>query len=347
MKARNGPLVSVVTPVYNGEAYLRECIESVLSQTYQNWEYIILNNASTDRTGDIAEEFQLKDSRIRVYKNEISLPIIANHNAAFGLISQESKYCKVVSADDWLFPECLERMVGLAEENPSVGIVGAYQLSGGEGIWYVRNNGLPYSRMVVSGQEISRAHMLGILKVLGNPTSVMYRSDLVRDADEFFPNPTAEADTSACLKCLRNTDFGFVHQVLSHERIHGVRATTVSLETNAYVSAAIGDCQAYGSWYLTRQERESRIAELLDQYYRYLSASALKLKDRKFWNYHIERLHELGYQLDRRKLFMGIVAKLLDLVLNPKETFQMLSGRLRLQRAFKSAGVISKSGYRP
>jgi glycosyltransferase involved in cell wall biosynthesis len=346
MTPRHDPLVSVVTPVYNGEAHLRECIESVLSQTYQNWEYIILNNASTDGTGDIAEEFPPRDSRIRVFRNEALLPIIANHNTAFGLISQESKYCKVVSADDWLFPECLERMVGLAEGNPSVGIVGAYQLSGGEGIWYVRNNGLPYSRNVISGREICRAHMLGMLRVLGNPTSVMYRSDLVRDADNFFPNPTAEADTSACLKHLRNADFGFVHQVLSHERIHGVRATTKSLETNAYVSAAISDCQTYGSWYLTREEREARIDELLNQYYTYLSVSAFKLKDRKFWNYHTGRLQELGHRFDRRKLSMGVAAKLLDLLLNPKETIRILSKRIRFHRAFRSAGAISKSGQR-
>ena len=150
MNAQYQPLVSIVTPVYNGEAYIKECIESVLSQTCQNWEYIILNNNSRDRTLEIAEQYERQDSRIRVYSNDTLLPIIANHNKAFGLISGGSKYCKVVSADDWLVPECLERMVELAEENPSVGIVGAYQLSGGDGIWYVRNSGLPYSRTVVS-----------------------------------------------------------------------------------------------------------------------------------------------------------------------------------------------------
>jgi gamma-glutamylcyclotransferase (GGCT)/AIG2-like uncharacterized protein YtfP len=227
-------------------------------------------------------------------------------------------------------------MVGRAEENPSVGIVGAYQLSGGEGIWYVRNSGLPYSRTVVSGREVCRAHMLGMLKVLGNPTSVMYRADLVRNTDRFFPNPTAEADTSACVKHLRFSDFGFVHQVLSHERIHNVRATTAALETNAYVSAAISDCQVYGEWYLTEQEREARIDELVDQYYRYLAASAFKLKGKKFWNYHIGRLQELGFRLDGRKLSASLTSKLFDLLLNPKNTIQMVSGRMRLNRALKA-----------
>jgi glycosyltransferase involved in cell wall biosynthesis len=336
---QNQPLVSVVTPVYNGEAYLSECIESVLAQRYRNWEYIILNNNSTDRTLEIAEQYQKRDSRIRVYSNTTLLPIIANHNTAFGLISGESKYCKVVSADDWMFPECLERMVGLAEENPSVGIVGAYQLSGGVGIWYVRNNGLPYSRTVVSGREVCREQLLGTLRILGNPTSVMYRADLVRSTDRFFPNPTAEADTSACLEALRTSDFGFVHQVLSHERIHNVRATTASLETNAYLSAAISDCQAYGEWFLTKKECDARIGELLNEYYAYLSRSAFKRKGKQFWSYHAKRLDELGFGLDGVRLSVGVASKFADLMLNPKETVRMAWARMRLNQALRHGSV--------
>jgi glycosyltransferase involved in cell wall biosynthesis len=125
MGACEHPLVSVVTPVYNGEPYLRECIESVLAQTYSTWEYIIVNNCSKDGTLEIAKEYARKDGRIHVYSNEAFLPIIANHNRAFNLIAPNSKYCKVVSADDWLFSECIARMVDLAEAHPSVGIVGS------------------------------------------------------------------------------------------------------------------------------------------------------------------------------------------------------------------------------
>lgn len=335
MNTQTDPLVSVVTPVYNGAEFLRECIESVLSQTYRNWEYIIVNNASTDGTLEIAEEYCRRDSRIRVVSNETLLPIIANHNRAFGLISEQSKYCKVVSGDDWIYPECLEKMVALAEANPSVGIVGAYQLSGGAGIWYVRNVGLPYAQTVLPGREVCRAHLLGTLRVLGNPSSVMYRSDLIRNSDEFFPNPTHEADISACLKHLRYEDFGFVHQILGHERIHRQTATAVSLENNAYVSAEISDCQEYGDWYLTKHERETRVNELLDQYYAYLSSSAFKFRDRKFWNYHAGRLRDLGHRFDGRKLSMGIARKTMDLILNPKGTVQILSKRIRLHYMFK------------
>ena len=129
------PLVTVLTPVYNGEAFLEECIESILRQTYRHYEYIIVNNCSKDRTLEIASQYAKRDSRIRVHNNKDFVGVIENHNIPFRLISSQSKYCKVVSADDWLFPECIKRMVELAETHPSAGIVGSYQLSGGDGKW--------------------------------------------------------------------------------------------------------------------------------------------------------------------------------------------------------------------
>src|SRR5262245_52267426 len=99
------PLVSVVTPVYNGERYLAECIESVLNQRYNNWEYIIVNNRSTDGTLGIANRYASTDARVRVHTNEAFVDAIGNHNIAVGLISPGSKYCKVLSADDWITPD--------------------------------------------------------------------------------------------------------------------------------------------------------------------------------------------------------------------------------------------------
>src|SRR5574337_256675 len=147
MTPDSNPLVSVVTPVYNGEPYLRECIESVLSQTYANWDYTIVNNCSTDRTVEIAQEYAIKDSRIRIRNNETFVPVIANYNNALRQISPQSQYCKVVAADDWLFPECLEKMVRLAQKHPSVIIVGAYGygFSGEKVVW----DGLPLASTVV------------------------------------------------------------------------------------------------------------------------------------------------------------------------------------------------------
>ena len=323
MNGNNEPLVSVVTPVYNGGPYLRECIDSVLCQTYSNWEYTIVNNCSTDQTLSIAEQYARQDPRIRVTSNDVLLDVISNHNRAFGLISPQSKYCKVVSGDDWLFPECLMRMVALAEANPSVGLVGSYQLSGAGtdwAAWRIRWAQLPYPSPVIPGREICRLQLLGGPYVFGTPTSLLYRADLVRAHERFYPNLTSEADTSACYKQLQWSDFGFVHQVLSYERVHQQTQSHVSRSLNAYLSSRLSDVIEYGPSCLSEDELTRRVEELVDEYYRYLAGNAVHFRDRAFWQYHKRRLKECGHPFSRARFAKAITAKLMDLALNPKQT---------------------------
>src|ERR1700749_1571107 len=81
------PLVSIVVPAYNEAKHIRECIESLLVQTYQNWECIIANNCSTDYTGDIGRQYAAKVSRVRVHDNEECLRAVPNFNQALRRIS--------------------------------------------------------------------------------------------------------------------------------------------------------------------------------------------------------------------------------------------------------------------
>jgi glycosyltransferase involved in cell wall biosynthesis len=324
------PLVSIITPVYNGAEYLRECVESVLAQSYSNWDYTILNNWSTDETQAIAEEYALKDRRIRVENNESRLGIIENHNKAFRLISTVSKYCKVVSADDWLFPDCLTRMVSLAEAYPTVGLVGSYQLSGGGSNWRrwrVRWDEIPYPSTFIASRDVCRAQLLDGVYVFGTPTSTLYRSDLVRKRVSFYPNSTAEADTSACYQCLQESDFGFVHQVLSYERIHGKQMSEESRTLNAYAPAKLGDLVTYGSKWLTPTEMAERGDQIAREYYEFLAASAFHRPGKAFWTYHKRRLADCGQPLSGIRLAIAIGAKAADLLLNPKVTIKKVFKR--------------------
>ena len=74
------PLVSIVTPVYNSDKYFEECIESVLNQTYQNWEYIIADDQSTDRTIEITKQYADTDNRIKLFRNLENLGHYKNGN---------------------------------------------------------------------------------------------------------------------------------------------------------------------------------------------------------------------------------------------------------------------------
>src|SRR5206468_158785 len=105
------PLVSIVTPVYNNASHLKECIESVLAQTYTNWDYTIVDNCSSDGSAEIAHRLAEKDPRIRVRENKRFLRALENHNVALRYISPASTYTKVVfgSANSVLYRADLVR----------------------------------------------------------------------------------------------------------------------------------------------------------------------------------------------------------------------------------------------
>src|SRR5690242_5504026 len=123
MTSSRSPLVSVVIPVYNGERFIADAIRSVLAQTYDNFELTIANTCSTDRTAAIAEEVARNEPCVRVYSATEFESVVDSHNRAFSLISDDAVYCKVLGADDLLFPNCLSETVRVAEANPTVGIV--------------------------------------------------------------------------------------------------------------------------------------------------------------------------------------------------------------------------------
>jgi hypothetical protein len=134
---------------------------------------------------------------------------------------------------------------------------------------------------------------------------------------------------SAGFEILRETDFSFVHQVLSYERLHEVRMTTTSESLNAYLSSKLSDLLRYGPTDLTSQELQGRVRDLLKQYYHFLAIAAVNFRDQRFWNYHRRRLKELGYPLDILKLVTAISTKIFDLVLNPKCTVERALRRMK------------------
>ncbi len=314
------PLVSVVTPVYNGEPYLRECIESVLAQTYPNWDYTIVNNCSQDRTREIADEYAARDPRVRVHNNDEFVSCDANYNIAVRQISPESKYCKMVEADNWLFPDCLSRMVDAAEASPTVAIVGAYVLDETQ----VRPEGLSYPSTLVSGRDICRQRLLGGSFRFGTPTAVLYRSDVIRSVDMFFNEPNIHSDMEVFFRVLRDNDFSFVHQVLTFNRIREGSETSYSKRLNTYLPGMLYHLLRYGPDYLSPGEAAERVALQMKRYYAFLAEAVLRRRDREFWTFHKNKLRELGCPLSYSRLGGVIAMRMLDVLLNPKRTLEAL-----------------------
>jgi glycosyltransferase involved in cell wall biosynthesis len=112
------PYVSIGLPVYNGERFLTETLDSLLAQTFENLELIISDNASTDRTQEICKDYAVKDRRIRYYRNDQNLGAARNCNRVFELST--GKYFKWAAHDDLCAPQYLERCVEVLDHEPSV-----------------------------------------------------------------------------------------------------------------------------------------------------------------------------------------------------------------------------------
>lgn len=293
LPAGERPLVSVVTPAYNEEENLRECIESVLAQTYPNWDMTIVNNCSTDRTLAIAQEYAARDRRIRVHSNETFVDVIANHNIAFRQIAPEAKYCKLVAADDWIFPDCLEKMVALAERHPSVAIVSAYKIFGESLV----NAGLPFPREVAPGREVCRYQLSTGPYLLTASTSLLFRADVVRRRHAFYPEPHLHADAEACLDVLRDNDFGFVHQVLTFARERQSLAA-IDRQLNKFLSHRLDFLQRYGPTFFGAEELAQCTRDLLREYHAYLGSQCWHARGAAFWKFHREQLARLHCRLN-------------------------------------------------
>lgn len=116
------PKVTVLMPVYNGEKYLREAIESILSQTFRDFEFLIINDGSTDNSVKIIESYD--DPRIRLVNNESNLKLVVTLNK--GLLLSRGEYIARMDADDISFPERLELQVKFMDNQTKVGICGTW-----------------------------------------------------------------------------------------------------------------------------------------------------------------------------------------------------------------------------
>jgi len=309
MNIHNEPLVSIITPAHNEERYIAESIESILAQTYTNWHCVIVNNCSTDRTFELAQKYSEKDARIRVINNDVLLPAVANFNRGLREISPDSRYCKMLLADDWMFPECLQKMVALMEAHPSLGVVGAYGVQEDR----VLSQGLRYGAGVYPGHEIGRDRLLGGPYLFGSQTAVLYRSDLVRKRDPFFneANPHG-ADSEACFELLKESDFGFVFQVLTYSRERPGSLQQFSMRINASAADTVTELKKFGPSFLTRDELEARLSYLVDRYYEFLATNLFRWRGGSFWKFHESRLRAEGIRFSYLSLLGGLARKIAE-----------------------------------
>lgn len=202
----SNPLVSIVLPVYNGEEFLAQSIESVINQTYKDWELIIVNDCSTDSSLEIAKKYAQKDDRIKIINNEVNKKLPASLNIGFS--NAKGEYYTWTSDDNKYYPNALEKMVNFLESNSDFGMVYA--------ICKVLN--CPANQNDVWGEIPATISNLLEFNVCG--ACFLYRKNVADKIGKYDTNTFLAEDHDYWLRILLDYKIANIEEVLYEYRLH-------------------------------------------------------------------------------------------------------------------------------
>jgi glycosyltransferase involved in cell wall biosynthesis len=278
------PKVTVLLPVYNASLFLKEAIESVLAQTFTDFELLIINDGSTDRSEEIILSYS--DSRIRYEKNETNLRLIATLNKGIDLAKGE--FIARMDADDICMPSRLEKQVAYMDANPDVGVLGTW----------VHTLGLEkdYQVRFKQGHDEIRFRLF-LSNYIHHPTVLLRRSVLV-DHNVKYGDYLHIEDYEMWVRMSKYCKIDILPEVLLQYRVHGQNISQLNKEFQQDYSAQI---------------RKMQIDELQVNYTSIeLDAYECFLKDIKFENadsfMHLSKfLNKLIKANNDKKVFSPIV----------------------------------------
>jgi glycosyltransferase involved in cell wall biosynthesis len=194
------PLVSVVVPVYNCVAFIDAAMQSILAQTFRDFELVVSDNASTDGTWEALQRFTV-DPRVRLTRHPSNVGAVMNFKNVTDLATGE--FVKLVCADDVLYPNSLEVQVKELTAHPSALLaVSSKDIIDAKGRTVWRNRGLAGLRGEIAGPDAIRHSVLAGTNIYGEPPSALFRRSALLDAggwDVRFPYLADLATYSAVL----------------------------------------------------------------------------------------------------------------------------------------------------
>lgn len=203
------PEVSVILSVYNGENYISESLESILNQTFRDFELIIINDGSTDGTSAIIKSYP--DPRIINLENEKNIGIARSSNK--GLRIARGKYIAIMDADDISLPERFQKQFKILENNPDIGVCGTWiSVIDKNGTW-MKNICYPTSSKVISCSLL-------FYDCFANP-STMFRKKIIEEIGEYDPGFIAAMDYDLWTRSIGYYTFSNIPEFLLKYRMHG------------------------------------------------------------------------------------------------------------------------------
>jgi len=220
----NEPRVSVCIPVYNRQEYIGETIDSVLQQTYTDFELIVTDNCSTDNTPQIVQNYARKDKRVTYHKNEHNVGGLGNLNGA--ILLARGEYVKPLFSDDKLLPPCLEIFVETMDKHPNVSLITSFTKCIGDSDRVRESAFFPGI-----GQLDGKTHQKDLLinsNWAGSPSSTMFRrKDLYTGLFNYAFTAYCD-DLEMWVRLLGAGDAYVVPQILSYLRIHSQQASSTN-----------------------------------------------------------------------------------------------------------------------
>ncbi|MEI8023594.1 MAG: glycosyltransferase [Actinomycetota bacterium] len=213
----DAPQITVAMPVYNGEGYVNLAIQSVLNQTYSDFELLIVDNCSTDGTLKVIKAFS--DPRICLHINSANLGMVGNWNRSVELAT--GKYIKFLSHDDLLDPTCLEEQISgfLQRKQENIGIVTCKKrVINQNGKNVMPGFGLRGESRVIAGRVAIRKSIRSGRNVIGEPSVVLIKTNVLK-ASGPFELPEFTPDIKMWFKILQKNDLYFINKTLASYRI--------------------------------------------------------------------------------------------------------------------------------
>ena len=206
-KDNDGELVSIVVPVYNAEAFLKDTIESAMKQTYTNWELILVNDCSSDDSVNIIKKYEKKDSRIKLINNkENSKAAITRNN---GIKAAKGRYICFLDADDLWDKDKLKKQVSFIKKHDC-----AFSFTGYE---FADENGKPNGKRVFVPEKINYKQALKNTTIW--TSTVMFDMNKLSKEDIYMPNVARGQDTATWWKVLKKVDYAYgLNEILSYYR---------------------------------------------------------------------------------------------------------------------------------
>lgn len=216
----SAPQVSIGLAVYNGEAYLAEAIESILAQTFTNFELILSDNASTDRTAAICQHYAAHDARIRYYRNATNIGGANNENLTFRLA--RGAYFRWAAHDDVCAPELLAKCVAVLETNPAIVLCSTIMCKIDE---QGNRIGLLDRRKATASAPHLRLREMASMDHWCEESYGLIRADVLRQTQ--LQRNYTDSDRTLLAQLSLYGQFHQIPEVLFYKRVHAAMSTSI------------------------------------------------------------------------------------------------------------------------